>query len=204
MERLLVKEQDQIVITKSIGLSGTYALVKERYEQLHQRYSCDFLEPVYEYEKEFSLEPEYEVLEMQQWSACVEASYGGIFGALFRLGYDSGLGLRVDLQSIPIRQQVIEVSEFFQVNPYLLHSGGSMVIACSNGQRLCEALRQKGVPAVIAGSMTKEKARIVCVEEEERFLTPPRRDALLSCFEETYVKENFPKTIQCRNRDEES
>lgn len=200
MGGLLAKEQDQIIITKSIALSGTYTLVTECYDSLHQRYASDFLEPVFSYDKQLSYEREYEVLEQYDWSALVESSYGGIFGALFRLGYDSELGVRVDLKRIPIQQQVIEVAEYFQINPYLLHSAGSMVIACPNGEKLASALRQAGVFAVVVGYMTKDKARIVYLEEEERFLTPVRRDELLNCLDSDYIKSHFSKDIICKNR----
>jgi len=132
MQELWAQAGDQIVITKSVGLSGTYALFQKRYEELHSRYAVDFLEKIADYPSAFSVEPEYTVLAQQEWSACVEASYGGIFGALFRLGYDSGLGLRVELSKIPIRQQVIETAAYFEINPYLLHSAGSLVVACPN------------------------------------------------------------------------
>lgn len=195
MKRNILTDKHQIVITGSVGLSGAYTLLREYYEELHKRYSCDFLEPVFGYPDMFSCQREQELLKELPYDCFAKASYGGIFGALFQLAYEMDMGIRVDLERIPICQQVIEIAEFFQLNPYLLHSYGSLVIATLNGERLVSELKRQGLLAVVAGYVTKEKARIVYLNEEERFLIPPRRDELVSCFGERYVKQHFPKQI---------
>lgn len=195
MERYILTDKHQIVITGSVGLSGAYTLLREHYEELHKRYSCDFLEPVLDYPNMFSCQREQEILKELSYDCYAKASYGGIFGALFQLAYEADMGIRVNLERIPIWQQVIEIAEFFQLNPYLLHSYGSLVVATLNGERLVAELNRQGLSAVVAGYVTKEKARIVYLNEEERFLIPPRKDELVSCFGEAYVKQHFPKQI---------
>lgn len=195
MGKPILTEKHQIVITGSVGLSGAYTLLREYYEKLHERYSCDFLEPVFDYPDLFSCQREREALKELPYACFAEASYGGIFGALFQLVYEADMGIRVDLKRIPVCQQVIEIAEYFQINPYLLHSAGSLVIAAQNGEKLVEELRKRELKAVVAGRVTREKARIAYLENEERFLVPPRKDALLSCLEEGYVKQHFPKKI---------
>ena len=201
MQRLHIQKDSQIVITKSVGLSGAYHVLREHYDALHERYAADFLAPVGEYDTQFGYEREYEVLRQTPFDAVVESGYGGIFGALFQLGSAAELGISVDLRRIPIRQPVIEIAEFFDMNPYLLHSSGSMVIACANAERMVMALRKAGGDAVCAGCMTKEKARIVYLDEEERFLVPARKDELLRCFDEAYVKKHFKKECNAYERE---
>jgi hydrogenase maturation factor len=195
MRDTLVTAQAQIVVTKQVALSGTYVLGSERYEQLHQRYAVDFLESVRSYDSRLTYEKEYEVLAKESFQCAVECGYGGIFQALFTLGYAFALGLRVDLKRIPITQPTIEVAEFFDLNPYMLHSGGAMVIACVNGERLVEQLARAGVDAVVVGHMTKEKARIVYLEDEERFLTPVHKDELVSVIGENSMKLRYTKEV---------
>lgn len=200
MGKLTLTDQHQIVITGSVGLSGAYTLLREHYEELHERYSCDFLEPVFDYPDLFSCQSEKELLETLPYDCYAQASYGGIFGALFQLVYEADMGIRVDLKRIPICQQVIEIAEFFQLNPYLLHSEGSLVIATLNGEELVAELRRQELFAIVAGYVTKEKARIAYLNEEERFLIPPRKDELLSCFGEQYVRQHFSKHIYIYQR----
>lgn len=195
MSLLTAKPNDQIVVTKWAGLSGTYHIAKERKEELHSRYTNAFIEEALTYQQYLSYEKEYEVLQKQGYHALVEASYGGIFGALFLLGYDSELGVMVDLEKLPITQQTIEISEFYQLNPYLLHSQGAMVIASADGEALVWQLRKAGIEAVVAGHMTQDKARIVYLREECRYLVPPRTDELFKCFTDVSYRKKFPKEI---------
>ena len=51
-------------------------------------------------------------------AAIHDASQGGIFGALWDMAEASGIGLDIDLKKLPIRQDTIEISEFFDINPY--------------------------------------------------------------------------------------
>ena len=41
----------------------------------------------------------------------------------------AGVGLEVDLKKIPIRQETVEICNYFGVNPYQIMSSGSMMIA---------------------------------------------------------------------------
>ena len=46
-------------------------------------------------------------------SAMHDVTEGGIFGALWEMAEASGVGLEIDLKKIPIRQETVEVCEFF-------------------------------------------------------------------------------------------
>ncbi len=201
MGELNIYPECQIVMTKSAGLSGTFELTKQRYKELHQRYSGSFLEPIFSYEQQFSMEREYRVLDEVSYDAFVEAGYGGIFQALFCLGYKSGLGVLADQKRIEVSQPVIEVSEYFNINPYLLHSRGSMLIACRNGEYMVQQLLRKGVESAVIGRMTRDKARIVIAAGgQERYLTPVRKDELLKCLNKENLKGYLDKNIISRNR----
>ncbi len=82
---------------------------------------------------------------------CTTSQRGGVFGALWELGQCSGVGLEIDLKKIPIRQETIEICEFFDLNPYKLLSGGSLLLAAADGNALVHAIRQAGGEAVIIG-----------------------------------------------------
>ena len=48
------------------------------------------------------------------------------------MGNGSGVGLDIDLKKIPIRQETVEVCEALGLNPYILMSSGSMMIAADD------------------------------------------------------------------------
>ena len=104
--------------------------------------------------------------------------YGGIFGALWEMAEASGVGLEIDLKKIPIRQETVEVCEFFGVNPYLLISSGCMLMAAQDGNHLVRELEKAGIKATIIGKATAGNDRVLLNEDERRFLEPPKTDEL--------------------------
>ena len=103
---------------------------------------------------------------------------GGIFGALWEMAEASGVGLEIDLKKIPIRQETVEVCEFFGVNPYLLISSGCMLMAAQDGNHLVRELEKAGIKATIIGKATAGNDRVLLNEDERRFLEPPKTDEL--------------------------
>ncbi len=107
-----------------------------------------------------------------------DVTEGGIFGALWELAESSGVGLEIDLKKIPVRQETIEISEFFQINPYELISSGCMLMASPDGNELLRNLQKAGIPAALIGKAMSGNDRVLLNEEERRFLEPPKTDQL--------------------------
>ena len=97
---------------------------------------------------------------------------------LWELGQCSGVGLEIDLKKIPIRQETIEICEFFDLNPYKLLSGGSLLLAAADGNALVHAIRQAGEEAVIIGRTIDSNDRVLINGEERRFLETTQTDEL--------------------------
>ena len=103
-----------------------------------------------------------------------DVTTGGIFGALWELAEASGVGLEIELKKIPIRQETVEICEYFDLNPYQLGSTGSLLLAAPDGNRLVWDLKQQGIPAVVIGKATAYTDWVVINEDERRFLEPLR------------------------------
>ena len=76
-------------------------------------------------------------------SAMHDVTEGGIFGALWEMAEASGVGLCVDLKKIPIRQETIEICEFFNLNPYQLIPAVRCLLAPTTEASLWMLLRKK-------------------------------------------------------------
>ena len=111
-------------------------------------------------------------------AAMHDVTEGGIFGALWEMAEASGVGLDIDLKKIPIRQETVEICEYFDINPYELISSGCMLMAAPDGNGLVMALERAGIPATIIGKATEGNDRIIRSGEEKRFLEPPKTDQL--------------------------
>ena len=167
-----------IVITKWIGLEGTAIIAKEKEEELCTRYPQDMIEKAKGFDQYLSVLPEAAIAVKSGVSAMHDVTEGGIFGALWEMAESSGVGLEIDLKKIPVKQETIEVCEFFGLNPYELISSGSMLIATSNGSQLVRELIKAGIHAVVVGKTTQGNDRVLLNEEERRFLEPPKTDEL--------------------------
>ncbi len=125
-----------------------------------------------------SIIPEAAVAGRYGATAMHNVSEGGIFGALWEMMDGAGTGMVIDLKSIPIRQETVEICEFFDLNPYQLLSGGALLITADKGQELVKELQKEGIPATIIGKTTAGKDRVIRNEEEERFLDLPKMDEI--------------------------
>lgn len=167
-----------IVATKWVALEGTAILAREKEEELRTRYAQPFIDNAKVFGQMMSILPEAAVAVKSGASAMHDVSEGGIFGALWELAESAGVGLEIDLKKIPIRQETIEICEFFDVNPYKLLSGGCLLIATEDGNGLVMELEKADIPAVIIGKATDSNDRVLINEDERRFLETTQTDEL--------------------------
>ncbi len=87
--------------------------------------------------------------------------HGGPFAALKQLGHATNKGLTITPTAIPILQETIEATEYFNLNPYTTHSEGATLIITPKGHDLATTLRQQGIPATPIATLTQEKACVL-------------------------------------------
>lgn len=100
---------------------------------------------------------------------------GGIFGTLWEVAEAAGIGVEVDLKKINIRQETVEVCEYFRLNPYQMTSTGAVLMIADHGERLVQTLRAGGARASMLGVTTAGSARVITSEGEKDFWTDRRR-----------------------------
>ena len=167
-----------IVATKWVGLEGTAILAREREEELRTRYAKPFIDNAKVFGQMMSIVPEAAVAIKSGASAMHDVSEGGIFGALWELAESAGVGLEIDLKKIPIRQETVEICEFFDLNPYKIVSGGCLLIATTDGNGMALELEKVGIPATVIGKATDGNDRVLLNEDERRFLETTQTDEL--------------------------
>lgn len=172
-----------VVMTKWIGLEGTYLLAKERREELATRYPESMIDAAEGFDRFLSVVPEAATAIKSGVSAMHDVSEGGIFSALWQLAESSGVGLEIDMKKIPVKQETIEICEFFGLNPYYFVSGGALLIVTDNGHDLVNELSKQEIFATVIGKTTDGNDRIVMNDYEKRFLEPSQSDGLHQMFE---------------------
>ena len=171
-----------VIVTGYVGLEGTAILANEKRAELETRFSKAFIDKSAAYIDHISTAMEAASAIGAGVAAIHDASQGGIFGALWDMAEASGIGLDIDLKKLPIRQDTIEISEFFDINPYKLLSGGSLIIIAADGTRVLRELEKTGKKAVIVGATTDSNDRVLISGEERRFLETAQTDEIYKVF----------------------
>ncbi len=169
---------DDILVTKWIGLEGSSILAKEKEQELSARFPLSLVKKAQDFDQYLSVLPESALAVRFGVRAMHDVTEGGIFGALWELAESSGIGLEIDLKKIPVKQETIEICEFFGINPYELISSGCMLMAAPDGNTLVRNLEKDGIHAVVIGKAVDGNDRVLLNEEERRFLEPPKTDEL--------------------------
>ena len=167
-----------IVVTKWIGLEGTIIFAKEKEAELKEHFPASFVDTAKAFDQYLSVVPEAAVAVKSGVAAMHDVTEGGLFGALWEMAEASGVGMEIDLKKIPIRQETVEICEYFDVNPYGLISSGMMLMAAEDGNALVHALKEADIPATVIGKATDGNDRVIVRDEERRFLEPPKTDEL--------------------------
>ena len=173
-----VKPDMDIIVTKWIALEGTSILAKEKEALLRERFSEKFLESAKRFDAYLSVMDEAAAAARSGVGAMHDVTEGGIFGALWEIAEASGVGLEIDIKKIPIRQETVEICEFFEINPYELISSGAMLMAAQNGNALVREIEKLGIKATVIGKATAGNDRVLYHGDEKRFLEPPKTDEL--------------------------
>lgn len=168
----------EIVMTKWAGLEGTAIIASEKEQELLTKYSATFIEGAKRLIDHISVVPEAMIARSLGVTSMHDVTEGGVFGALWEIGAASKVGLEVDLKKILLKQETVEICEFYDLNPYMLISSGCMLIITDKGNQLVDSLKAEGIPAAVIGSIKEGNDRIIINEDERRFLEPPKADEL--------------------------
>lgn len=176
LKKVPVRPGQDIVASKWIGLEGTVRLASEYGDKISSRYPQHMIDAAVAYERYLSVIPEAATAAKSNVSTMHDVSGGGIFAALWELAGSAGVGLSIDLKKIPIKQETIEICEFFGRSPYELLSGGCLLMITDDGDNLVQVLQEKQISAVVIGKTTDDNDKVILNEEEKRYLERPRTD----------------------------
>lgn len=165
-----------LVMTKSAGLAGAALLAKHYREDLHERYTYAFIDKAAARAAEVSVLPEIKILKGLGLRHMHDVAEGGVFGAVWELCERLHAGVELDLKKIPICQETVEISEYFDINPYQLKGDGALLFLTHDSTAAIKALKEQGISAAVIGRITDSNDRILINEDETRFLEPNRVD----------------------------
>lgn len=172
---------DDIIVTKKLGMEGTYIAVNDKLERLNKILTEAEVKEAKSYIKNISVVDEGKICGKVGVNSMHDITEGGVLGALWEVSNASGCGFKVNYDYMPISEVTKRVCEEFNIDPLRFISSGSMLITCEEGNKLVALLKENNIEAIVIGNITKGKNTIVKngVEEE---VEPPGSDELFKIF----------------------
>lgn len=170
------RETHEILLCGYAGLEGTLRILDEAEEELGTRFVASFLSQTRTL-KEALVTPE-QLLSAGKTAAVRQIGSGGILAALWELGELLDTGMEVDMSAIALKQETVEICEFYRLNPYQMTSAGSFLIVTDEAEAVIEVLEKAGARAGRLGVTKAQNARVITSGEEIRYLDRPAPDEL--------------------------
>ena len=104
---------------------------------------------------------------------------GGLYSALWDMSVDNRCGFEVNLKSIPVAQETIELCNHLDLDPYMMCSDGCLLMITDDPARLIEELGARNIDSAHIGCLTSDLTRAIINRDEIRHLNRPEPDELI-------------------------
>ena len=168
----------EIVFCGYAGLEGMLRILDEAEDELGTRFVPDFLRKAKDLKDRLVTPGQILPLFDAGVTAVFQAGSGGVLAALWEMAETLRVGFDADMSEISIRQETVEICEFYRLNPYQMASSGSWLIVTEDAPRTIEVLEKAGARAGRLGVAKAQNARVITSGEEVRYLDRPAPDEL--------------------------
>lgn len=161
---------DVLVLTKGIPLEAVSIMAREKKEDLAKAFGEERVEAAarFLYEPGISVVKDAKIAcETVSVHAMHDPTEGGLATAVNELARATGLGVRIDGESIPVLEEGRLFCAHFGMDPLGSFASGALLICVdpSDADRLLAALRDGGVSAEAIGEMTAVRDRVTIRKE---------------------------------------
>ena len=182
----IMRPGQEILLCGYTGLEGMLHILDEAEEELAERFVPSFLGQARALQSDLVM-PEQILAGCRAEasgggrliSAARQIGSGGILAALWEMAEISGTGLEVSMEAMALKQETVEICEYFQINPYQMTSAGSYLIATEHAEELMGVLEKAGARAGRLGIARAQNARVITSGDETRYLDRPAPDSLM-------------------------
>ncbi len=168
----------ELVLCGYAGLEGSLRILEEAEEELSLRFVNTFLAQAKQLRNRLVVPKQ--ILAAADGSNTVirQIGSGGILAELWRLAEDEKIGFEIAMGAVLLKQETVEICEYYRLNPYQMTSAGSYLILTDEAERVIEVLEKAGARAVRLGVAKAQNARVITSRDEIRYLDRPAPDEL--------------------------
>ncbi|MCY4387933.1 MAG: AIR synthase family protein [Desulfurellaceae bacterium] len=178
-----VRVGDLVVMTKTAGLEGTGIVFTEKHKELEDILGPELQDEAQNIRVTWGISIVKEALLAAQHGATAmhDPTEGGVAMGLYELTVVSGLGMQIDLDTIPILPSTRVICEHFNINPLGLISSGTLLltIAADKWPYLERIFQSENIPAQVIGAVTPEAGIRARRNGQEMRFVYSERDELL-------------------------
>ncbi|HEX79321.1 MAG TPA: AIR synthase [Dehalococcoidia bacterium] len=176
-----VQAGDEIIITKGPAIEATGIFAAMFPQLIEREFGADFRERAERVFYQMSVVKDAMTaitvgVRDNGVTAMHDATECGVWGGLYELAEAAGVGVRVEQEKIVITDSVIEVCDYFSIDPYASISEGTLIIACRphRSAEVVEALSREGIKSSVVGEFTPPERGMVLVRggREEKLEHP--------------------------------
>ncbi len=173
------KVGDDIIVTKALGLEGTYILINDYEDRIKKILSEEEIQFGKSLINRISVLDEGKIGGEFGVNSMHDITEGGLLGGLFEVAMASNKGFKIFDDEIPIFDITKKVCKEFKIDPLRLISSGSMLITTEHGKELIKKLKDKKINASIIGKICEKNKILVCKGNEIN-VEAPKRDELFN------------------------
>lgn len=174
---------DDLVLTKGLGIEGTYILAGDYRELLLDKgVEPGIIATAREYDRKLSVVEEGLLAAKLGANAMHDVTEGGLYGALTEMAIASGKGFELFNDDLPISRETEVICAALGLDPAGLISSGSMLIAIPESRDLINRLGEAGIPAARIGRVI-EQGRFVLTNGQKKGFKWGEKDELWSLME---------------------
>ena len=181
---------DALILARGVPIEGTAIIARERREDLLR---LGVEEALLDRAAAYLHDPGISVVrtamlarDTAQVHAMHDPTEGGLLMGIWELAEAAGVGVEVDLDTVPVVPEGRFLCEVYGLDPMGTIASGALLIACepADAPTLIATLEEHGIPARIIGHITPpEEGRWVYREGQQRPLAPPEVDEIVKIFE---------------------
>ncbi|MBS3815865.1 MAG: hydrogenase, partial [Hadesarchaea archaeon] len=169
---------------KGVGIEGTFILAVDREKELKKALGEDLVNRAMEFREKLSVVRDaLTAIETGGVNAMHDPTEGGLAGGLNELADASGVGFKINQDTIPIPSETREICNYLNIDPIRTISSGSLLISVNpeKSGEVIKSLEKESILAVEIGEVLEdEESRFI----DNEVLEFPEQDELWRIFEE--------------------
>lgn len=175
---------DDLIFTRSAAYGATSVLTRAFPHTVREHLSQSLFEKAWNYLSgantvNDSLSAVKAGIHQRGVTAIHDVTEGGCLAGLVEMAQASNLGGVIDLESIPISEETMEVCKLFHLDPLASLGEGSLLITSrpNRTKRVIEILRSRGTTATVIGQLSSQTRGLFGVSRKVRSrIRYPKRD----------------------------